>query len=76
TKQRGSMHVDVFDAKGASVFNQTVSFFTDSRKTFATDLNLDYAKLTAGFYDVNIIVSTNNAADTLRYVFGLDPDKI
>ncbi|MBX9890965.1 MAG: acetylxylan esterase [Chitinophagaceae bacterium] len=76
TKQRGSMHIDVFDAKGASVFNQTVSFFTDSRKTFATDLNLDYAKLTAGFYDVNIIVSTTSAADTLRYVFGLDPDKI
>ncbi|MEY2743989.1 MAG: hypothetical protein RL310_898 [Actinomycetota bacterium] len=29
-------------------------------------------KFIAGFYDVNIIVSTTSNSDTLRYVFGLD----
>lgn len=74
--QKGIIAFDVKNEFGQSIHHEDVSLFIKPRGSFGKELNVDVAKLQAGFYTASIGVSTNQFNETKTYAFGIEPEKI
>jgi len=74
--QRGTILVEVKNSFGQSIHNENISLYMNAYGSFYKELDFDKSKLQPGFYNANLIISTNRSADTITNVFGVEPEKI
>ncbi|MFY7899115.1 MAG: acetylxylan esterase [Chitinophagaceae bacterium] len=74
--QKGTIAFDVKNEMGQSIHHEDVSLFIKPRGAFGKELNVDVAKLQAGFYQATITINTNYHTESSNYVFGIEPEKI
>lgn len=74
--QKGNIYVDVKNDLNQSAYHEDISIFIKPGSSYNKEIEIDVAKLPTGFYNISFNISTNHYAQSLYYIFAVEPEKI